>query len=73
MVGSKFTPNRVPDVTTLPCAAREELHPHAVDRLPHVIENDGPRPPACLYCRETWADLDAALRATLPNRGRDPV
>jgi hypothetical protein len=49
----------IADVDTQPCPDRDGTH--------HVINTKHGRT-RCEYCRRTWADLDADLRATLPRQ-----
>lgn len=67
---SSKAPNRVPDVSTLPCQAMKVLAGENAHRIENV---EGGRGAECIGCGVSWADLDERLRVTLPNRGHDPV
>jgi hypothetical protein len=53
--GRNTHPNAVPEVSTVPCAARD-------DDGPHRLTNTRQGKTRCEYCRRSWADLDAAIR-----------
>lgn len=48
---------KVPDVETVPCPKSKKGFNHSLKASPNYMFN-------CIYCRKTWADLDAEVRPT---------